>query len=180
MRSKNLLPIFLISSLVLSQCGGKVDPGQLHREADSLLKHVIELQNKLGSAEIQRINEFENELNEDIALLAGQGEEDTSLVKYLDLYNGLGQCMEICHQFHEEAFLLESSVRDILVEIGQEDAETENIREAISFEQSIYLDLASRVDSSLDLILEQVELFYRLKPEIEALKDSMQNVPGPE
>ena len=172
-----LIPAFLI--LILGSCGQKEDPTELYLQADSLLTLVIDLQNRLGSPEIQRLHDFEQEINEDIQAFEELDEEAPILVRYLDLRNGLGQCMQACNQFHEEAFFLESEVRELIEDIRREESDPGKVRELLDFELGIYTDLSARIDSSMELAINQARIFYQLKPEIENLKEQFRDPPEP-
>lgn len=180
MKKTSLIVFPFLLTLFLGSCGQKEDPTALYLEADSLMTLVLDLQNRLGSSEIQRLYDFENEINQDILALDEVIEEKPALTQYLDLRNGLGQCMQACNQFHEEAFFLESTLRDLMTDITNEESNPEKIREQLDFELNIYTDLSFRVDSSMEVAINQARIFYELKPEIENLKEQFNDPPEAE
>ena len=177
MRMTILFTLFVSILILCSQCGQKEDPHELYSKADSILSLTLYLQSRLGSPEIQRLHDFEDEINSDLAVLSRLHEEDTSLSKYLELHNGLGQCMQACNQFHEEAFFLESSLREIMDKVESNDSDLQSLEDLLKFELDNYLDLSIRIDSSMALAIRQAEIFYSLKPEIEKIKELTEPIP---
>ena len=167
-----LLPCFLLI-IYSSGCRHQESVNLVYAEADSILTLTLALQSRIGSAEIQRMNEFQVEINADMSVLTDLDVKDTSLVKYRNLSTGLGQCMQACNQFHEEAFMIESSLRDIMYSSGQKNANMDKLEELLIYETENYLDLYIRADSSLALAMLQAKIFYRLKPEIEMIKNQL-------
>ena len=139
----------------------------------------MDLQSRISSPGIQRLHDFENEISNDLAILSDTPEEDASMVKYLELYNGLGNCMQACNQFHEEAFLLENSLLDIIDQVQGKKPDRHTLIARLQFEKDNLRDLSTRIDSSLYLALQQAETFYSLKPEINKIKEQFFPEPDP-
>jgi hypothetical protein len=144
-------------------------PG-LYTEADSILNLTMDIQARISSPEIQRMNDFQLEINTDLEFLEDIESDDTILVRYRDLAEGLGQCMQTCSHYHEEAFMLEASLRVILEQIRLKDPDLEDLQAKFNYEIENYQDLRKRIDSSLIIIGQQAEIFYSLKPEIDKIK----------
>ncbi len=120
------------------------------------------------------MHDFQSEINADIIILKDLGNEDTSLISYRELSNGLGQCMQACNQFHEEAFMLESSLREIMEQSIEKGANINKLEEMLKYEIQNYRDLYQRTDSSLKLVMYQAKIYYNLKPEIDRIKEQEQ------
>jgi hypothetical protein len=157
--------------IFLSTCRQNEVQHKIYLEADSLLRITLDLQSSISSPGIQRLHDFEIEISKDLVTLSDIPEEDTSMVKYLELYNGLGNCKRACNQFHEEAFLLENSLLEIIDQVQGKKPDRHKLRKRLQFEKHNLLDLSTRIDSSLDLALQQAETFYALKPEINKIKE---------
>jgi hypothetical protein len=167
-----LILLLLISS---SGCGNQEIVSKVYTEADSILTLTLALQSRIGSAEIQRLHDFQSEINADIADLEGLVLEDTSITLYRELSNGLVHCMKACNQFHEEAYMLESSLREIMAASGEKIANMNKLEERLIYEAELYADLFRRTDSSLSVAILQAEIFYSLKPEIDKIKDQVKS-----
>jgi hypothetical protein len=172
-----LFSLIVSIPILFSQCGQKEDPHELYSQADSMLGLTMQLQSRMGSPGIKRLHDFEDEIIFDLAVLSLLPEEDTTLAKYLELHNGLGQCMQACNQFHEETFFLESSLRDIMKEVELEGSDLQSLEDQLKFELENYMDLSVRIDSSIALAMRQAEIFYSLKPEIEKIKEQIEPIP---
>ena len=146
----------------------------VYSQADSLLTLTLKLQSRIGSPEIQRLHQFQAEINNDLMVLAELDNADTSLLRYRELNNGLGQCMQTCNNFHEEAFMLESSLREIIEQSGEKNADLKMLEDRLVYETENYNELFVRTDSSLKLIKLQAGIFYELKPEIDKIKQQIQ------
>ncbi len=172
--------ILHFSSIILlicfSQCRPKEQPG-IYTEADSLLNLTLDLQARINSPEIQRLLDFQDEINEDLAILRPAAERDTLLIRYIELYNGLGQCMEACNQFHEETFLLEYALRDIMEQVRMKNADLESLESMFLFELENFNDLSGRMDSSINLAMHQAEIYYAIKPGIRKIMEGMDSIP---
>ncbi|MFC2112065.1 hypothetical protein ACFLTA_02250 [Bacteroidota bacterium] len=179
MRYTILFTIVVSIVFFLSQCGQKEDPNKLYTTADSLVNLALDLQSRIGSPDIQRLHDFEEEITLDLEMLTQLPEKDTSILKYLTLQNGLGQCMHACNQYHEEAFLLESSLREIMEQVESKEANLKDLEKMLDFEIENYIDLSKRIDSSLDLAIHQAETFYSLKPEIDKIKQGLDSLADP-
>ena len=175
MRRIKFVLVYFILIINSSGCGKPESVSRVYTEADSILSLTLDLQSRIGSSEIQRMFEFQSEINTDMSVLKDLANEDTSLNRYRELSNELGHCMQACNQFHEEAFMLETSLREIMVISGEQDADKEKLRKRLKYETEIYTDLYMRADSSLALATLQAEIFYSLKPEIEKIKDQLKN-----
>jgi hypothetical protein len=81
--------------------------------------------------------------------------------------------MQACSQFHEEAFLLETTLREIMDQSSTEGADLKSLQELLIFEKQVYEDLSLRIDSSLRSAMDQARTYYVLKPMVEQL-DSIQ------
>jgi hypothetical protein len=171
------LSLIVSIPILFSQCGQKEDPHELYSQADSMLGLTMHLQSRIGSPGIKRLHDFEDEIILDLAVLSLLPEEDTTLAKYIELHNGLGQCMQACNQFHEETFFLESSLRDIMKEVELEGSDLQSLKDQLKFELENYMDLSERIDSSIALAMRQAEIFYSLKPEIEKIKEQIEPIP---
>ena len=155
-------------------CRQQETKNEIYTVADSLLSLTLGLQLKISSPEIQRMHDFQQEINRDLPLLKPIVDKDTSVTSYMELYNGLGQCMHVCNQYHEEAFMLESSLREIMDQIQSREADLKSLETRLQFEIDNYRDLSRRIDSSLNIAIRQAETFYRLKPEIDRIREQVQ------
>ena len=124
-----------------------------------MLGLTMHLQSRIGSPSIKRLHDFEDEIILDLAVLSLLPEKDTTLAKYLELHNGLGQCMQACNQFHEETFFLESSLRDIMKEVELEGSDLQSLEDQLKFELENYMDLSERIDSSIALAMRHAKIF---------------------
>lgn len=177
---KPVIPVpacLLLLVFCFPRCGQRENPHRIYTDADSLLELTMELQSRISSPEIQRLQEFQELINQDLELIESFPEENPSLVRYRELSIGLGQCMQACNQFHEEAFMLESSLREIMDLSHLKDADLKSLESRLQFESENLKDLSQRIDSSIRLALRQAETFYSLKPEIDQIKQ--QYTPDP-
>jgi hypothetical protein len=174
MRGSINLIVFQFLILTSLGCGQQEPVNRVYAEADSVLALTLALQSRIGSPEIQRMHVFREEIGMDISTLPLLESTDPSIIRYLELYEGLGRCMKACNQFHEEAFMLESSLRDIMEQSLQKDANVGKLEELLSYETENYKDLHIRADSSLVVANRQAEIFYQLKPEINKIKEEAQ------
>lgn len=171
MRASILPGILLLLPLFFARCGHKNYHQEIYAGADSLLELTLELQARLGSREILRLDNFQQEITKDLSALPAGLEGNPSIGRYRELSDGLGQCMKACSQFHEEAFLLETSLREIQERAGQEETNRQELTEQLDFEKKIYVDLFLRIDSSFARAIRQAELFYTLQPEIQKIRE---------
>jgi hypothetical protein len=162
---------FLATLLCFNQCRQKEVRNEVFIRADSLLGLTLALQMKIGSPEIQRMHDFQEEIDNDLAFLDSYPDEDTSVNRYRELYNGLGQCMKACSQYHEEAFMLESSLREIMEQARLKKSVPGALERRLDFETDNYRDLSTRIDSSLHQAIRQAETFYSLKHEIDRFRE---------
>ncbi|MFC2081204.1 hypothetical protein ACFLR8_03240 [Bacteroidota bacterium] len=179
MRSATLFIACLSILFSLTLCRQKENQHEIYMEADSLVALTMVLQSRIGSPEIQRMHEFQEEIDKDLSSLSAVPIKDTSLLKYQELYNRLGQCLQACNQYHEEAYLLESSLREIMVRIQSKEAELVNLHELLHLENDNYAKLSRRIDSSMDLAILHAEVFYSLKPGIDKMRGQIDLVPDP-
>ncbi len=147
---------------------------------DSLTALTLELQQKISSPEIHRLSEYLDEilldldsmdLRDDISI---QGDEvalsSADLIKqYLALNQDLAHCFEACNQFHEEAFMLETTILEIKGKAGLRGENQDALRKMLDGEWSIYKDLANRIDSGIKNVNHHSRLFYSLKPSIDSI-----------
>ena len=152
-------------------CRQQETGNDLYAKADSLLRLTLALQAKIGSPEIQRMHDFQEEIGRDLSFLGNPPEEDTLVTRYRELYSGLGNCMQACNQYHEEVFMLESSLREIMDKSLAKGASPMVLNEILAFEMNNYNDLSGRIDSSLNQAIRQAETFYSLKPSIDSIRD---------
>lgn len=171
MRQISLALLVLLLILITSRCNTKETGNRIYSEADSLLTLTLALQSRLGSPEIKRMTDFQSEINADMRLLVDIENGGESLQSYRELFNGLGQCRQACNQFHEEAFMLESTLREIMDGSLRKGSNMKKLEEMLVYEWVNYRDLYQRTDSSLNLVMRQAEIFYALKPEIERIKE---------
>jgi hypothetical protein len=135
---------------------------------------TLELQARISSPEIQRMHEFQLEIDADMELLGETGSQEEPLHQYRELYTELGDCMKACNHYHEEAFLLEDALRGMMEAMNEQNANQSKIREQLKYETANYLDLRERIDTSLAIAQRQAEIFYGLKPMIEELKEQLE------
>ncbi len=179
MRSFILFTACLYLIVCFTRCNHKEKEHEIYTKADSLIGLTMALQSRIGSPEIQRMHEFQEEIIEDLSKLMPVPEEDTSYIKYQELYNGLGQCLQSCSRFHEEAYMLETSLREIMVQIHSKEADPEKLYEQLQLEIDNYENLSARFDSSMSLAILNAEIFYSLKPGIDRMKEVISQVPDP-
>ena len=162
-----------------TRCRQEENKHEIYVEADSLLALTLVLQSRISSPEIQRMHDFQEEINEDLSVLSPALEADPSIAKYLELHVGLGECLQACNQFHEEAYLLESSLLEIMDRVQSKEADLLKLYELLNFEIDNLEDLSGRIDSSMDLAIRKAEIFYTLKPEIDLIKERFGRIPEP-
>ena len=182
--------IHLLSCLILlpvfTQCGQQPDQ-PLVDEVDSLVQMTLELQQRISSPEIQRLSEFQNEILFDLGQLgdslsteaemnAGPPFETVDL--YIDLNESLNNCLRACSQFHEEAYILETTLEEIKEMALVRDADLEALQERLEAEWEIYHDLNTRIDSSLKNAVYHAKIFYSLKPDIDQILIRAKQKPG--
>ncbi len=152
----------------------------LASEADSLIFLTLEMQQRISSPEIQRLSEFQDEIIRDLGNLNnppnhgsdtvhGEGQSFDLKGLYTELNENLAQCLRACSYFHEEAFLLENTLKEIKDRDAAKDSDQAELRELLNAEWTIYFDLISRIDSSLENVTHHAEIFYSLKPGIDSL-----------
>lgn len=180
MRPAILFVTCLYLVVCFTRCRQQEKEHEIYTAADSLIGLTLVLQSRIGSPEIQRMHDFQEEINENLAMLTPVPKEDTTIVKYLELHDVLGQCMQACNQFHEEAFLLETSLYEIMDQVQSKDADPEKLHELLQFEIDNYEDLSRRIDSSLDIAIRQAGILYTLKPEIDRMMEGIVQVQVPD
>jgi len=140
----------------------------------------MELQQKISSPEIQRLSEFRDEILSDLDSLeikvdpSSGNEEDRppadALVKqYIALNKDLAHCLQACSQFHEEAFILETTIMEIKKRPVEKGTNMDILRELLDGEWSVYTDLANRIDSSIENVNNHRKFFSALKPAIDSI-----------
>ena len=179
MRSAILLSACLYLVICFTRCNQQEKEHEIYIKADSLIGLTMVLQSRIGSPEIQRMHEFQEEIIEDLSKLIPVPKEDTSYIKYQELYNGLGQCLQSCSQFHEEAYMLESSLREIMEQILSKEADLDKLHELLELEIDNYENLSARLDSSMNLAILNAKIFYSLKPGIDRMKEGIAQVDDP-
>ena len=168
-----VIPVAL-ASLLLVCPGCALEPKDSREEViDSLIAQVDEIQAKIGSPDIQQINEHSVTIRDDIARLAGRG-YDTSISQqiiwtYRSLDDELNSCLQSCNRFHEEAFLIESSLKEIRAMLGRRQADQAVLGTRLQSEKELLGDLKRRVDSTRSAAEFHVRTYYRLKPGIDSL-----------
>ena len=176
---KIYIPGLLLLVFLHCSCSPR-DASQFEAEADSLILMTLELQQKISSPEIQRLSEFRDEILSDLDSLeikvdpSSADEEDrlpsNDLIKqYSALNKNLAHCLKACSQFHEEAFMLETTIMEIKGQSEVKDADQDTLRELLEREWSVYADLAYRIDSSIENVNHHSKLFYSLKPAIDSM-----------
>jgi hypothetical protein len=155
----------------MGQCMQKEAMTGIQSRADSLLQLTLGLQAKLGSSDIRRMHDFQEEIEHDLAVLDTIAKGDPSLAPYRELSGKFGRCMKACSQYHEEAYMIESSLREIMDLSGTRDQDPQELKKRLSFETDNYEDLSQRVDSSLNQAMRQAEEYYSIKPGINRLLD---------
>ena len=168
---------FALWLLLSSVCRPEVE-SDLSREADSLIFLTLELQQTISSPDIQRLSEFQNEIIRDLNLietrrpgLAGELSErgPNILDQYLQLNQDLEYCLQACSQYHEEAYMLETTLAEIKEQLGQNGSDKEILRKMIQGEWMVYTDLALRIDSSIRNLELHSKVYYDLKPAIDSM-----------
>jgi len=140
---------------------------------DSLLTQVDEIQANIGSPEVQRMNEFYEEIQNDLVSLSGSGYDSSinqpMIQSYRQIDNMLNACLQSCNQFHEEAFLIESSLNEISELLKKRQENQREIEIRLKDETGLLEDLKRRVDSTRSSADLNVRNFYLLKPRIDSL-----------
>ena len=177
---QKLKPLVLFL-LVFLLCSCKTQYGsQLTAEADSLVLLTLELQQRISSSEIQRLSEFRDEIILDLDSLGIRDDISTDaeeiilppgelIMQYVELNRDLVYCLQACSQFHEEAFMLETTIQEIKVQSGVKGADQDVLMELLEEEWLRYDDLACRIDSSIENVNHHSRLFYSLKPAIDSI-----------
>jgi hypothetical protein len=164
----------VLAGLLLAGPGCAPEPKDSKEDLiDSLITRVEEIQAEIGSPEIQRINDHIETIRSDITLLAGRG-YDTSINQqmiwtYRSLDNELNSCLRSCSRYHEEAFMIESSLKEIRSMLGRRQADPAAMETRLQIEKELLADLKRRVDSTRLSVELRVRAYYRLKPGIDSL-----------
>lgn len=168
-------PIALIVVMILlCQCRTSLR-SELAIEADSLVKLTIEIQQRIASPEIQRLGEFRDEILQDLetmgdsAIRAVRDLKPGLLDAYAELNAEMEKCLHACSQFHEEAFMLESTLMEIRDRAGIQDADRTALKELLDAEWIAFSNLSERIDSNLEKVEQHSRVFYELKPRIDTL-----------
>ncbi len=157
-------------------------------EADSLIQLTLDLQKAISSPGIHRLSEFRDEIIRDLELVETRhpkmameeaGQEASAIDLYMKLNLDLEHCLQACSQFHEEAYMLETTLSEIKGHLGQKGADEEILQDMIAREWMVYSDLATRIDSSIRNVELHSQVYYSLKPTIDSLLLHKGNQPLP-
>lgn len=177
---RQAFPVLLfILCMILSRCKSDLPEDKIS-EVDSLMAITLNLQKKISSPEIQKLNDFSSEISNDLSLFTDPGLQEFSsdkmtkeLEEYIILQADIENCLSACKNYNEEIFLIENNLIDIRNKLTTDYEYPEKIGELIDTEKVLLDDLFMRIDSSLNYIDKHLEQYYYLKPKIDALKQTL-------
>ncbi len=168
-----IIPVLLTVSLLTGISCTSEKKGHTSDTIDSLLIQLEEIQASIGSPEIQRLNEFYEEIRDDLSILSGSGYDSGINIQMIQSYrlidNNLNACLQSCNQFHEEAFLIESSLKEIAGLLEKRNENPGGLEKRLQDETELLSDLKKRVDSTRSSADLNVRSYYLLKPRIDSL-----------
>ncbi|MBL7112636.1 MAG: hypothetical protein ISS19_11935 [Bacteroidales bacterium] len=142
-------------------------------EVDSLLTVVYAIQDTISSSDVQILNEIRQVLSDDLAFIYDSMYEQVInswvTTEYATLYSNVESCILACNNYHEEIFLLENKLRDLLELIQGSGLPGDSLDKKIQYEYELLKDMQTRIDTNLEKIASHIASFYELKPQIDSL-----------
>lgn len=171
--------LLLILCIILPRCKSDLPEDKIN-EVDSLMALTLNLQKKISSPEIQKLNDLSSEISNDLSLFTDPDLQEFSsnkmtkkLEEYITLQTDIENCLSACKNYNEEIFLIENNLTDIQNTLTSDFEYPEKIGELIDTEKVLLDDLLMRIDSSLNYIDKHLERYYYLKPKINELKQTL-------
>jgi len=168
-----IVPVLLLATLITCSCRPDKKKGLSSDIIDSLILGLDKIQADIGSPDIQRLNEFYEEIRDDLTSLpdsvSGAHGNIQTIQSYRQLDNKLNSCLQSCSRFHEEAFLIESSLEEITSLLEKKQENRKEIETRLHDEAELLADLKRRVDSTRALSELHIRSYYELKPLIDSL-----------
>jgi hypothetical protein len=171
--------LLLIFCIIVPRCKSDLPEDKIN-EVDSLMALTLNLQKKISSPEIQKLNDLISVISNDLSLFTDPDLQEFSsnkmrkeLEEYITLQADIENCLSACKNYNEEIFLIENNLTDIQNKITSDFEYPEKIGELIDTEKVLLDDLLMRIDSSLNYIDKHLERYYYLKPKIDELKQTL-------
>lgn len=142
-------------------------------EVDSMLNVVYSLQDTISSENVQILHEISQVLNDDLSLVYDSTYEEVInspvTTQYASLFTDVESCALACNSYHEEIFLLEGDLRELLDLIRNESLPEDSLMRMIAYESDLLRDMQTRIDTNLEKITRNIGSFYKLKPQMDSL-----------
>ena len=168
-----ILPVLMTACLFTGISCRSENKGLTAETIDSLIILVDEIQARIGSPEVQRLNELYEEIQGGFIRLSGSGFDTIInmqiILSYRQLDKGLNSCIRSCNRFHEEAFMIETSLREISTLLEKRQGNPDEIETRLKNETELLKDLRRRVDSTRLSTGLHVSNYHLLKPRIDSL-----------
>jgi len=168
-----LIPVLLTASLLTGISCRSENKGLTAVSIDSLIIQVDEIQASIGSPEVQRLNELYEGIQGDFIRLSGSGFDSIinmqMIISYRQLDTELNSCLQSCARFHEEAFMIETSLKEISGLLEKRQGNPGEIETRLQNETELLEDLSRRVDSTCSSADLHVRTYFLLKPRIDSL-----------
>ncbi len=172
--NKNISGIItsLILICLLAGCRNQAE-NKKALEVNSMLSVVYSIQDTISSVNVQTLQEIRQVLSDDLAFIYDSMYEQlinspvTS--EYATLYSNVESCALACNSYHEEIFLLENKLMELLELIQGSDLAGDSLDKKIRYENELLTDIQTRVDTNLKKIANHIISFYKLKPQMDSL-----------
>lgn len=142
-------------------------------EVDSMLNVVYSLQDTISSENVQILHGISQVLNDDLSLVYDSAYEEVInspvTTQYASLFSDVESCVLACNGYHEEIFLLESDLLELLDLIRNSSLPDDSLSGMIVYESDLLKDMKTRIDTNLDKIARNIGSFYKLKPRMDSL-----------
>lgn len=143
-------------------------------QADSLRKALNEIQSVLGSPEVQRIDEISRQVRKDLELVPSEdsvAEPDQGIVNAYEMLGaGLDSCLSSCSRYHEEAYMIESSLEEISDLMKKNGADPREIKTRLAAESLLLEELSQRIEATLTYKEIRLRQYNNLKPQMDSIK----------
>ena len=149
------------------------DARQYGVNADTLLNVVYAIQDTISSPQVQMLHEVRQVQSDDLSLFYDsmyvQLINTNITTEYATLYSRIESCVMACNNYHEEIFLLESELQELLELIHESELTDDSLDKIIHYESELLQDMQTRVDTNLEKIAIHIEYFHELKPQIDSM-----------
>jgi len=142
-------------------------------EVDSMLTIVYHIQDTISSSSVQELHEIRQTLSDDLSMIYDSMYEkvinSSVTTKYATLYSRVESCVLACNNYHEEIFMLENELRELLALINDSDMPGDSLDKKIQYESDLLHDMHTRVDTTVGKIDRHIVSFHELKPQMDSL-----------